>query len=130
MTSPPPGRVPRARPLTSIEAAVLDALLANDFPSAEQLRTQAAHVRARRGCTCGCGTIDFVLPGANTGPLSEPSLPVAVEGIIHGEDGEPVGGILLFVAAGRLHTMEVYAYANAPLLMPTPDSIEWSVGEE
>jgi len=49
-----PVQEPRA--LTSIEAAVLAALLAQDFPGVVELRAQAQKVLAVTGCTCGCST--------------------------------------------------------------------------
>lgn len=48
------------RPLTSRERAVLDLLLAADFPAAEALRAQAKTVEVVDTCGCGCPSIDFV----------------------------------------------------------------------
>jgi hypothetical protein len=48
-----------SRPLTAREQAVLEALLAVDFPGAEDLRRQAAGVVVVGTCACGCPSIDF-----------------------------------------------------------------------
>jgi hypothetical protein len=48
------------RPLTSRERAILDLLLAADFPAAEALREQAKAVEVIGICGCGCPSIDFV----------------------------------------------------------------------
>jgi hypothetical protein len=48
-----------SRPLTQRERAVLEALLAIDFPNAKTLRRQAAEVTVIGGCACGCPSIDF-----------------------------------------------------------------------
>ncbi|GGN98360.1 hypothetical protein GCM10010112_91310 [Actinoplanes lobatus] len=48
-----------ARPLTQRERAVLEALLAVDFPDVETLRRQAAEVVVVDTCGCGCPSIDF-----------------------------------------------------------------------
>ncbi|WP_130343866.1 hypothetical protein [Herbihabitans rhizosphaerae] len=48
-----------ARPLTQRERAVLEALLAVDFPGVEELRRQVADVVVVDMCGCGCPSIDF-----------------------------------------------------------------------
>ncbi|MEV0903180.1 hypothetical protein [Actinoplanes sp. NPDC049802] len=48
-----------ARPLTQREQAVLDALLAVDFPDVATLRRQATEVAVVDTCGCGCPSIDF-----------------------------------------------------------------------
>ena len=48
-----------ARPLTQRERAVLDALLAVDFPDVEILRRQATEAVVIDTCGCGCPSIDF-----------------------------------------------------------------------
>ncbi|WIM99724.1 hypothetical protein ACTOB_003385 [Actinoplanes oblitus] len=48
-----------ARPLTQRERAVLDALLAVDFPDVATLRCQAMEIVVVDTCGCGCPSIDF-----------------------------------------------------------------------
>lgn len=50
----------KPRQLTARERAVLDLLLASDFPAAEALREQAKTVEVVEICGCGCPSIDFV----------------------------------------------------------------------
>lgn len=105
------------RPLTTGERALLDALLAHDFPGAAELRAQAPSVRARRGCRCGCGTIGLIPD--ETSAVSAAVSPVPVEGVIGA-----VGGVLLFLTEGRLAALEVYSW-DGPLPLPPPDQVEW-----
>lgn len=106
------------RPLTPDERLLLEALLAHDFPGAAELREQARSVRAERGYGCGCGTIDLVPDAA--APASAATSPVPVEGVFAGD----WGGVLLFLAEGRLGSLEVYSYGD-PLPLPRPDQVEW-----
>ncbi|MCU1404352.1 MAG: hypothetical protein JWQ43_655, partial [Glaciihabitans sp.] len=48
------------RDLTPPERETLNALLSNSFPGVVELRRQAANVRARSGCECGCPTINLI----------------------------------------------------------------------
>ncbi|MBQ1073317.1 hypothetical protein KBX06_09090 [Micromonospora sp. C31] len=48
-----------ARPLSQRERAVLEALLAVEFPGVETLRRQAREVVVVGTCGCGCPSIDF-----------------------------------------------------------------------
>ncbi|WP_141137496.1 hypothetical protein [Blastococcus mobilis] len=111
------------RPLTSSELALLDALLRHDFHGVHELRVQAHQVCASPGCTCGCGSLDLQVP--DTVPRSPACSPVPVEGTVVGADGEPIGGLLLFVDGGRLSGLEVYSLDDDPLPMPHPDRVRW-----
>ena len=50
----------RPSALTAEERSLLDELLAHDFAGVAALRDQSRSVLARKGCDCGCGTIDFI----------------------------------------------------------------------
>ena len=113
----------KPRALTSIEAAVLEALLAQDFPGVVELRTQAHEVLAVTGCTCGCGTIDLLPQGANLPRSASPS-PTPSEGRVRDADDADQGGILLFLTDGLLASLEVYSYFD-PMPMPSLDRVEW-----
>lgn len=119
-----------ARPLTSAERRLLDALLAHDFPGVEQLRLQAHHITAYPSCKCGCGSIGFehpdgVRPGpSGLGPLETPLNPIVVD-----SNGEDVGGLILFVRAGLLDDLEVYSFGPDPLALPDPTLIRLPPGE-
>lgn len=96
------------RPLESNERALLDGFLALDFEGVAALRSQARGVMAAPGCTCGCGSPDLFPDGAS--PRSTAASPIPSEGGIRDDAGEEVGGLLLFLDAGRLSYMEVYSY--------------------
>jgi hypothetical protein len=104
-------RTKEPSPLTEDERALLDALLSHhDFPGVMELREQAQHVLAKRGCQCGCGTIDFV-PDATPVLRSEAANPAPVEGVVKNADDEEVGGLILFIKDGMLLSLEIYSYA-------------------
>lgn len=106
------------RALSPTETAVLDALLAQDVEGVTALRLQARDLLARRGCSCGCGTIDLV-PQDPDAPRSA-AHPVPVEATVLNDLGEPVGGVLVLVQEGLLTSLEVYGFDDEPLAMPQP----------
>ena len=112
-----------SRPLTEEERCLLDGLLAYDFPGVQELRVQARELRVRKGCTCGCGTIDLIVQDLRLAP-SDAVSPVPVEGHMCGVDGEDVGGVLLFLSDGLLASLEVYSYGE-PLALPRSDQVTW-----
>jgi hypothetical protein len=112
-------------PLTQNERALLDALLAHEFAGVESLRAQLGSAQAKRGCQCGCGTIEFVFSGEGL-PLADGPSPVPAEGRVLNATGEDIGGLLLFLEAGLLGSLEVYSYDD-PLPLPTPDRVLWDV---
>ena len=113
-------RAPRS--LTSTERALLGALLAHDFTGAAVLRTQLDVATATTGCTCGCGTIDLHVPAG--APNAGVAGPAPVEGTVHGPDGRPTGGVLLFVEDGRLSRLDVTSHGD-PLPVPDPAQVTW-----
>ncbi|WP_433266103.1 hypothetical protein ACQPWR_02265 [Micromonospora vinacea] len=117
-----PGR-PDPRPLSPEEAAVLHALLAQDFPGASELRMQSRDVLAQPGCGCGCGTI-WLWPQGRHLPASNATSPVPAEGIVVDDQGKTIGGILLFVQEGQSADLEVYSY-DEPLPMPPAHRVSW-----
>jgi hypothetical protein len=96
------------RPLTTSERALLDELLDSEFEGVEELRVQARSVSASTGCECGCVTVDLHVP--DDLPTSSAESPAPVEGTVVDADGEPIGGVLLFVEQGRLAGLEVYSF--------------------
>lgn len=114
-----------SRPLTPDERALLDGLLAHDFPGVEALRQQAPHATASPGCDCGCGTVDLDVPPSL--PRSAAESPVPAEGSVVDASGEPVGGLLLFLDDGRLSSLEVHAYDD-PLPLPRLERVRWELG--
>lgn len=116
--------MPTPRPLTTAERTLLDGILAQPFPGAEALREQLPHVLAAPGCTCGCGTIDL-LPSTTDLPRSTASSPVDAGEVVN-EHGSGVGGLLLFLEDGLLSGLEVFAYEDTPLALPTPAQVCWN----
>lgn len=112
-------------PLTADERALLDALLAHSFPGVDALRLQSQGIEAKKGCECGCGTIELVVAD-DQAPRSTASSPVPAEAQVLGTDGTEVGGLLLFLVDGRLSSLEVYSY-DQPLPLPTMDRVRWSI---
>lgn len=110
------------RPLTSNERAVLDRFLVQNFDGVEALRLQARHVLASPGCTCGCGTINLHVP--HDAPKSSSGSHLPIEGELLGADGEPIGGLLLFLDDGRLAGLEVHSFDD-PLPLPLADQVRW-----
>ena len=111
--------VDESRALTTGERRLLDGLLAHDFPGVTELRVQALGVRARKGCQCGCGTIDLIVPEPRP-PRSEAANPVPVEGVLR----DDAGGVLLFVSDGMLASLEVCSFGD-PLPLPRLEQVTW-----
>ncbi|GAB0107944.1 hypothetical protein JMUB6875_69470 [Nocardia sp. JMUB6875] len=107
------------RTLTAAERTTLDTLLSRDFPGVEKLRRQAATARVCRECDCGCPTIDFTV---------DPQAPLAPEANGTPVDvAVPAGGLILFVANGRLVGMEYWSVAEPrPTKFPPPEDIRWT----
>ena len=60
-------------------------------------------------------------------PRSDAESPVPVAGDVLDAEGEPVGGLLLFVGDGLLSSLEVYSEADVdPLPLPRADRVRWS----
>ena len=104
------------RALSPGEAAVLDHLLAVDFPGRGALAVQARTALARR--VDRDGSLRFRADG----PRAEVQGRVPVEGCYH-DDGSgpgfhrPVVNLLLHVVEGRLHELEVYKDDDSDILI-------------
>lgn len=110
------------RPLSQAERQLVEAMLACvDEPEASALHSQLDMAEARSGCPCGCGTIDFLLPEAVPARSHREGSGVLVEGDVLDEDGEAVGGLLLFLDDGRLRDLEVWSVGD-PLQLPPVES--------
>ena len=116
-------RLDQPSPLSNDERALLDGFLSHDFMGVLELREQAKHVTAKRGCQCGCGTIEFVPDGTNV-PLSEAANPVPVDATVRDTNGDEVGGMILFVRDGMLQSLEIYSHRD-PLPLPRLEEVTW-----
>ena len=100
----------------------MTALLDGEPEAGSGLRSHLDSVRVRSGCTCGCGSLDFVYPDTTTAEvnLTPPQL-FPVEAAVLDEKGDPAGGVLLFVRDGRLDNLDVYSVGDEPLQLPDAD---------
>jgi len=111
------------RALGDQEAAVLDWVLAQRFLDADRLRVQAASAVAAGRCTCGCASIDLDVEHTPGLAARTPS-PVPVQPQIVGDDGQPVGGVLLFLQGRWLSYLEVYSYHEPIPRFPSTDRLD------
>jgi hypothetical protein len=65
-------------------------------------------------CNCGCVTVYFGNEPA--GEVHEPEHPLPVEADLLGENGEPIGGVLIFERRGQIRTLEAHWYGDGPIL--------------
>jgi hypothetical protein len=107
------------RPLNEAEHQVLDALLANEFPGAPELREQVPHVMVVEQCDCGCPTVNLYVPeGIPSSPVKTRSRLAPVEGHVIPIGEEPIGDIILFVDEGKMTSLEYVSYVD-------PAPTEW-----
>jgi hypothetical protein len=104
--------------MTDRERAVLDALLAVDFPGADVLRRQIPSALVARTCVCGCPSIDFAHPPAG------PNVHVVANAKVSGSADE----LFLFTSDGWLGGIEWVGYsAEKPEALPAPELLQiWS----
>ncbi|MDX8054644.1 hypothetical protein SK571_35195 [Lentzea sp. BCCO 10_0798] len=108
------------RPLAPSERAVLERILAADFPGATALHAQLDHVRVLKPWYEGAPSLDLSTGGA-AADVADGVLPVDAQ--VH-ESGELVGEILLWIADGRLSAIE-YAWVTdePPTRLPPVDQV-------
>ena len=110
---------PALRRPTPREAAIIDALLAEEFEGVVELRVQTEGLLVRQ--VFDDGTLDLVV--SSDAPAAQVLHRVPVEGRCDDEDGVPVL-VLLHVIDGRLNELEVVkADGEALHRPPTADSI-------
>jgi len=110
------------RALDDQEAAVLDWVLAHRFLDAERLRAQAASAVATGRCVCGCASIHLNVEHTPGLAARTPS-PVPAQPQIVGDDGQPVGGVLLFLQDGWLSYLKAYSYDEPIPRFPSTDRL-------
>lgn len=108
--------------MSADERALLNGFLGHDCAGVQELRLQADHMVAKRGCKCGCGTIEFISDGA-TVPRCAAANPVPVDALVR-DTRDEVGGLILFVSDGMLQSMEIYSYAE-PLPLSPLNQVTW-----
>jgi hypothetical protein len=104
----------KPRSLTPQEKAVLRALLKHaDFDGRGALLGQIDVAQVVGRCGCGCATVDLEV---GERPVDEAaSRPLPNQANVIGADGEPIGGVMVFIANGRLSTLEVYSNTDEPI---------------
>ncbi|MER7842473.1 hypothetical protein ABTZ03_00805 [Kitasatospora sp. NPDC096077] len=104
---------------------LLEALLADDTPAFRALRAQIPHLRVTGGCGCPCASLDFRLDETAAVPAAPAAGCPAAEATVLDADGEPIGGVLVFVSEGQLSGLEVYTWADEPITrLPSPDRLQ------
>lgn len=97
------------RLLTKEERTLLEWLIANGTPEAQEYASQLADVVVVGGCTCGCPTIDLAV-GESQARKTGPSRLLAD---FEGKTPEGVEvGVILHAREGQLSELEVYAIPN------------------
>ncbi|WP_084259587.1 hypothetical protein [Microtetraspora malaysiensis] len=107
------------RHLSVEEQAVILALLAQDFPGADELRAQVPSAVISGRCACGCATVDLragTEPRALTSPVQ---YGVLISAAVRGRSD----GALLFVEEGHLSRLEVYSIEDEPAALPRPEDL-------
>ena len=89
-------------------------MLTVGFPGVDELRIQAPTARVVGRCPCGCPTIDLAVDDA--APLAAVPERVVEADVAGGE-----GGLVLFVAEGRLSGLEFWTVDDVtPAEFPPP----------
>lgn len=109
-----------ARPLSQSERELLELLIPREYPNNKSLSAQLDDLLAYPSCGCGCGSIGFEHPGGlRPGPSGlTPQATGSDYPRVVDEDGNDVGGLILFTRQGLLDDLEVYAFGEDPLPMP------------
>lgn len=111
-------------PLPAEAVALLEALLAADTPAFRALRAQIPHLRVTGGCACPCPSLDLALADPAAVPAAPATENPAAEATVVDADGDPIGGVIVFVTEGRLSLLEVYSWADEPITrLPSPDRL-------
>jgi hypothetical protein len=102
------------RPLQPEERAALLALLSYAaFDGRDALLDQVDAARVVGFCGCGCATVDLAVEGAPSTTSVEH--PIPNEAVVLDEDGDGIGGVLVFVREGYLASLEVYDFNGVPI---------------
>lgn len=118
------------RALTERERLLLNALVAQDFFGAPEIRTQIAVSMATQGCECGCGTIALRVDHNGATAVPEPAAnPLPGEAHVLDDQGEIIGGLIAFHQDGWLTALEIYTWGDEPLPLPDIDRIRPFVRE-
>jgi hypothetical protein len=94
-----------------------------DFDGRDALLVQVESARAASYCGCGCGTVGLTVD--RTAPSTHLTYrPVPNEAAVVDGNGEPLGGVILFVDDGYLSSLEVYSYDDPVSPFPPLDRLQ------
>ncbi|MDQ3725034.1 MAG: hypothetical protein M3335_03930 [Actinomycetota bacterium] len=116
-----------SRRLKPEETAVIRVLLDHaDFAGRDELLEQVPGARVVGRCGCGCATVELAVDRA---PAEDaPPYPIPNQATVLDEDGNPIGGVLLFVKDGCLAELEVYSFEDEPIrVFPGTDRLRLEV---
>jgi len=116
------------RSLSDLEQATLAVLLAEPFPGSEALRRQAQIALVNAECTCGCGSIAFIVDRDSQiqADVTE-RIPVEGRSSVPAGDGATVE-VLVHVVDGFIDELEVVPYTNS-VRFPDPHTLTvWRKG--
>ena len=102
------------RPLTPHERAILDLLLADDYPGAAEFRIQAEHLQVVATCGCGCGSYDVVLNDPTAPRADLPNGPISKELTVTDPDGTHYGSIMMLAQEGALSYPYFHTWDDRP----------------
>jgi hypothetical protein len=110
------------RPLLPIERDTLLAILGyGDFEGRDELVAQVDSATVVGYCGCGCATVDLeVDPDAPRAHATENMTIIPNEATVLDADGEPIGGIIVFVDNGCLSRLEIYDWLDPTGISPLP----------
>jgi|NGEPerStandDraft_6_1074524.scaffolds.fasta_scaffold30312_2 hypothetical protein len=111
------------RPLQPEERAALLALLNYaDFDGRDALLDQVDTARVVGFCGCGCATVEIAVDAAPS--ATSVAHPIPNEAVVLDEDGDAIGGVLVFVREGYLASLEVYDFNGVPISpLPSTDRL-------
>lgn len=111
------------RPLLPEERATLMALLAHaDFDGRDALVAQADTALVNSYCGCECATVGLEVDPTTPRAFDAPS-PIPNTAYVSDADGQPIGGIVVFLDDGYLSSLEIYWYENPISPFPPLDRL-------
>jgi hypothetical protein len=116
---------PEQRALTAAERSLLEWLLANGVPDAQQYAPQLADVRVVGACTCGCPTIDLAIGNSEQRTIGASHVLAEFEGVTL--EGVPVV-VILHARQGNLSELEIFdiTETEGSFGLPTIESLRKS----
>jgi len=114
---------PERRPLSVEERSLLDWLIVNGNPGAEQFASQIAQLHVVGSCSCGCPSIDLAVGDREERTVGPSHVLADFDGI------SPEGikaGVILHAREGQISELEVYAIEDVetPFSLPILSSLK------